>query len=317
MLHSFNDFEAWGDAVRGADLRLVCDRVKQPLWQLATVRVGEVEVQVAYEGAGNASYGVNTHAGPILFLPMTHGGQHVANGESLDGGACFLSPPGGDFSIAVKDCAHAWCSIASPPGSLAALQGCGGGDRHEAFSGPSRVLRSPLAATKRLRELISAVAGADLFSMPHGPAHAAAARQLLASAAACLPAATVAPAPIGRPRLDRRRIIGCTMALIDADADKRTTVAELAARVGVTQRTLVRVFHDSLGMSPRQYLSLRLLHGVRRSLRQADPDGTTVSRVLVGHGIWEFGRFAVRYRRHFGETLSATLCRSITPGTEG
>jgi len=31
--------------------------------------------------------------------------------------------------------------------------------------------------------------------------------------------------------------------------------------------------------------------------------------VLVQHGIWEFGRFAARYRRQFGETPSETLGR--------
>jgi AraC family ethanolamine operon transcriptional activator len=45
---------------------------------------------------------------------------------------------------------------------------------------------------------------------------------------------------------------------------------------------------------------------VRRSLRTAATD-TTVAHVLVRHGIWDFGRFAGRYRRHFGEMLSDTL----------
>jgi AraC family ethanolamine operon transcriptional activator len=35
-----------------------------------------------------------------------------------------------------------------------------------------------------------------------------------------------------------------------------------------------------------------------------------VAEVLVGHGIWEFGRFAGRYRAHFGELPSQTLLRA-------
>jgi AraC family transcriptional regulator, ethanolamine operon transcriptional activator len=32
--------------------------------------------------------------------------------------------------------------------------------------------------------------------------------------------------------------------------------------------------------------------------------------VLTRHGIWEFGRFAARYRRQFGELPSTTLGRA-------
>jgi AraC family ethanolamine operon transcriptional activator len=35
-----------------------------------------------------------------------------------------------------------------------------------------------------------------------------------------------------------------------------------------------------------------------------------VADVLTRHGIWEFGRFAGRYYRHFGELPSQTLSRA-------
>ena len=87
-------------------------------------------------------------------------------------------------------------------------------------------------------------------------------------------------------------------------------MADLTRAVEVHDRTLTRAFHESFGLSPRAYLSLCLLHEVRRSLREADESrGETVTDVLVAHGIWEFGRFAARYRRHFGESPSETLQR--------
>jgi AraC family ethanolamine operon transcriptional activator len=55
-----------------------------------------------------------------------------------------------------------------------------------------------------------------------------------------------------------------------------------------------------------QYVLLRQLHAVRRGLLAASED-STVSAILVRHGIWDHGRFAARYRRHFGEAPSATL----------
>lgn len=55
---------------------------------------------------------------------------------------------------------------------------------------------------------------------------------------------------------------------------------------------------------PVHYLQLRQLH---RALKGADPAAVSVSEVLVAHGEREFGRFAARYRRLFGELPSETL----------
>jgi AraC-like DNA-binding protein len=88
------------------------------------------------------------------------------------------------------------------------------------------------------------------------------------------------------------------------------SAADLACEVGTTNRTLLRAFQETFGVPPRQYLILRELHAVRRSLRSSDSADATVADVLTRHGIWEFGRFAARYRRQFGEVPSATLARS-------
>jgi transcriptional regulator GlxA family with amidase domain len=98
------------------------------------------------------------------------------------------------------------------------------------------------------------------------------------------------------------------MAAIDGQA-MLPTAADLARDVGVTSRTLLRTFQETFGVPPRQYLILRELHAVRRSLRTAAGADATVADVLARHGVWEFGRFAARYRRHFGESPSVTLSR--------
>jgi transcriptional regulator GlxA family with amidase domain len=97
------------------------------------------------------------------------------------------------------------------------------------------------------------------------------------------------------------------MAALEDDPAQRPSVASLAAACHVTERTLARAFHDTFGVSPLAYTTLRLLHRVRRGLRLAAAEGLTVSQVLTAHGVWDFGRFASRYRRHFGESPSATL----------
>jgi AraC family ethanolamine operon transcriptional activator len=75
----------------------------------------------------------------------------------------------------------------------------------------------------------------------------------------------------------------------------------------VSERTLRTAFNECYGVSPVRYLQVRNLHRVHRALRKAEPDETSVADVLLWHGEWEFGRFATRYRRLFGELPSETL----------
>jgi transcriptional regulator GlxA family with amidase domain len=53
-------------------------------------------------------------------------------------------------------------------------------------------------------------------------------------------------------------------------------------------------------------LTMRL-HDVRRALSEADCEAPTVTRIAMQHGFRELGRFAVTYRRVFGEAPSQTL----------
>jgi AraC family ethanolamine operon transcriptional activator len=87
------------------------------------------------------------------------------------------------------------------------------------------------------------------------------------------------------------------------------TAADLARDVGVTSRTLLRTFQEAYGVPPKRYLMLRELHHIRRILRASTTHDATVTDVLSRNGIWEFGRFAARYRRQFGELPSETVRR--------
>ena len=85
------------------------------------------------------------------------------------------------------------------------------------------------------------------------------------------------------------------------------SMPELAAAVGVPERTLRKCCEEFLGMSPGQYARLRRLNLVRTALRRADPATTSVAAIARQHGISELGRFAVAYRTIFGEMPSTTL----------
>ena len=290
----FDDFDAWGDAVNGANLRLTCDGVERRQWMLGVVDLDGVVVQLAAEGGGNICYGGSVHGGPQLFVPLTQAEAHVVNGVPLDDESLLAIPPGTDFLISVRRRAHSWCSVALPAEMPA-----------PATSGRLVCGRD---AVGRLRRIVGDVA-ASLLDRPGGtPAHEAARREILAAAADCLQAPTAPESALGRPRIDRREIVHRAMAAIDAAATM-PTAADLARDVGVTDRTLLRTFQEMFGLAPKRYLLLRELHAVRRGLCDAAASQATVADVLVRHGIWEFGRFAARYRGHFGELPSETLRR--------
>lgn len=82
----------------------------------------------------------------------------------------------------------------------------------------------------------------------------------------------------------------------------------------LSRRSLARAFHDSLGIGPMTYIRLLRLSQTRRALvaaRHAPPPeddaAPSVTAIALGHGFTELGRFAVLYRRMFGETPSETL----------
>lgn len=299
MMMTFDDFDAWGDAVSGAHLRLTCDSVERRKWTLGILDLGSVVLQVAAEGGGNLCYGGNAHAGPLLFVPLTRAAEQVVNGVPLDEDSLFAIPHGADFSIRVRRRAHAWCSVALPADAPFAL---------DAEADSTHLACRP-GAVAGLRQLVNRIA-ATLLDRPTGTAaHQAAGAELLAAVTACRPTAPPTRVATGRPRLDRASIIRRSMETIDA----RPTLpkaSDLAQAVGVTDRTLLRTFRETFDMPPKRYLLLRELHAIRRILVAGAPGDTTVADVLTRHGIWEFGRFAGRYRTHFGELPSRTLARA-------
>jgi transcriptional regulator GlxA family with amidase domain len=79
--------------------------------------------------------------------------------------------------------------------------------------------------------------------------------------------------------------------------------------IGVSERTLRMCCQEHLGTSPKRHLLLRRMGLARRTLRQANPETTSVTAIGTRYGFWEFGRFAVEYQALFGEPPSATLRR--------
>lgn len=83
--------------------------------------------------------------------------------------------------------------------------------------------------------------------------------------------------------------------------------AELAARSGVSIRTLSRWFVRRHGVGPMAFLRARRLNAAYRELLGSKPNATTVTETATRYGFLHLGKFAMEYRRVFGESPSETL----------
>lgn len=88
------------------------------------------------------------------------------------------------------------------------------------------------------------------------------------------------------------------------------SVADVAASVGITSRTLQSGFRKSFNVTPAEYvreLRVQLLH---RTLLNAEA-GQNVTNLMQALGIVNFSRYARYYRRKMGVAPSVTLRRTI------
>ena len=95
---------------------------------------------------------------------------------------------------------------------------------------------------------------------------------------------------------------------LEANPNTPLYLPEICAALGTAERTLRGACEAHLGMGPIRYLTLRRMHLARRALLRAD-SSITVTRVATDCGFWELGRFAVGYRKLFGESPSESLRR--------
>jgi AraC-like DNA-binding protein len=97
---------------------------------------------------------------------------------------------------------------------------------------------------------------------------------------------------------------------IHAHADEPITVEDLTAAAGVSARTLFSGFKRFRGISPMKYLREVRLKQVRHDLERAGGD-ETVTDIAMKWGFGQLGRFAVEYKKEFGESPSDTLKRTL------
>ncbi|HKT62279.1 AraC family transcriptional regulator [Burkholderia sp. 22313] len=95
---------------------------------------------------------------------------------------------------------------------------------------------------------------------------------------------------------------------IRAHVDEPLTIERLAELAGVSPSTLFAGFRNRHGLTPMAFVrQLRLQHVRDELLDEATPGLASVTDIALKWGFAHLGRFAIDYKRAFGESPSATL----------
>lgn len=98
---------------------------------------------------------------------------------------------------------------------------------------------------------------------------------------------------------------------INANIHQPPTMVELAKHCNTSVRTLQRSFTRCLEQTPVEYIRNQRLEAVHQALQlDYDTENGALTRILLDHGISDFGRFASYYRKKFGCKPSETLRRA-------
>jgi AraC family ethanolamine operon transcriptional activator len=304
----YTDFDAFAATVGEVDGVMLLQNPRRHSWSLSSADVSGVHIQLGRLGSGNIFEGQSRADGTVFYLPLTDTCTYLGWGKPIEKDAVMIAAPSSAFLVSTKF-EHDWCSIFVPTVDIA-----GNGDRDEASLASEKVIsqitRPNRQTAGRFRrsvsELMSVAAKYPQFESSLASTAAGAGLRQLTNEILVQPQASELHRG-GRPRVPRREIIRRSLELLEEQSREPVVVVDLAAAAGVSERTLRTVFQERYGVGPARYLQLRHLHQVRRALRAADPEEVTVADVLLQHGEWQFGRFAARYRRLFGELPSETL----------
>ena len=302
----YRDFDEFVASVQGLDCRMTLQNAAHHSWDIEAVQLPGTRVQLGRLGSGNIVEGQSWTEMYVIYLPLSETCEYSANGMAIERDAFAIMEPGSETCLSTK-LEHDWCSIFIPADEFHSRPGC-----EELASGPmicrttrpSRVLADRFRASVH-RILTAASHQRDFESSLAASVASAHVMELGAEIIGC-DSSRETPRD-GRPKLPRDEIIRRADGVLEQQ--DHVTVSELATAADVSERTLRKAFNEYFGVGPVRYLQLRNLHRIYRTLRASEPDETSVSRVLMEHGEWEFGRVSGRYRQLFGERPSETLKR--------
>jgi AraC-like DNA-binding protein len=304
---TFTDFDAFRATHPHVDGQWLINGGSTWCWSSDALAVGQSSLLRSYLHTGVITEGKESSDVYHFYVPFRNAVWHNF-GVGIDYDAVMIVEPGAEYCN-ITDQEEGFHGFFVPR-HLIPLDPATRGDRARY----AYVIKGQQRRARRMREVFGTLIAAasenpGFEDSPAARVAEAELRTLLEPLLEIPPAGEKGPSPRGRPRLSRQEIILRAQEVMEFGTDTPLHVSALARAVGVSERSLRNAFNECYQIGPRRYLLLRQLDGVRRDLLAAGPDETTVTKVMSQWGIWEFGRFAGIYHRHFGELPSQTLRR--------
>lgn len=252
----------------------------------------------------------STSPNRVGFAFLTHPGAGIVwNGREARSSDIISAPSGRDFCYRLSGSPN-WGGMSLPEEYLAEIGAAVTGRDLVPPPDASPATPSPTAMARLLR--LHSEAESLARNAPAILSHPESARGLEQALIQALIACIAVAPDLQKERPARHRhhaIMTRFRAVLEQCENQVVHIPELCMAVGVPARTLRACCQEYLGMSPKQFLTLRRLHLAHLVLHQSDYAKATVTEIATSFGFWELGRFAIEYRSVFGETPSATLRR--------
>lgn len=312
---TFDDFEAYADAVTGVDGQMRVTGRGNGDWMLELLDAGDVVAMRGMDGAPMLYRGLS-HAGCYHAYITLPGSEAYMQGHRVTDELLIWFAPGTEVH-AVTRVASGFIALELAAGAVLARASEVAGlvDGRLDRTHPVRVGREEII------QLTTLVARAmkihrrrpQLFDAP--TVRRAFSGQVIHALLRCIALGNpeAARRSRGRPIVSRSEIISRSVQHIQRSIRGEATIGELTLSARTSQRSLNRAFDEIFGMGPQQYYMLERLHVIRRALREARP-GDTVTLICSRFGVWDLGRFAGMYRKIFGIHPSIELAAALEAG---
>ena len=307
---SFNDFDAFLESVVNADVRFTLPRLDKPHWSMSQLQFDDsLSVQFANEGSGNIAEGTVDRSGHLLYI-QTHQSKSSFNGIDMLPGSVFWAKPGSEICISVMS-PNDWISIFIPnelASTICNQLSCEpNGPEVEILDQTSPISRDMWGLIHRYISIASQHPQLLQEQLSVASFH----NSILFHISALFESkAKTAFESRGRKTVIDRNTVLAVVEKINTQLDTTISISELAAEMGLSEKTLRNGFTKYYGMPPTKYIQLQRLHRAKKLLQFYGREGTSVSSTAAQLGMWDFGRFAARYKALFGESPSETLVRS-------
>ena len=248
--------------------------------------------------------GASTAATSYLAIPIESPALHLQGVPWVAGALAYL-PPSREYEV-LGAAPHRVLAVAVDPARLDAVaRARWGTPMPKDCSGPCFRSKDPAAVLRAARTwarwLVAGMRDPEMLVDP-----VAAERMEEEVLGAYLEA--VVPEPGQGAVTPRRELARRAEAFIRASLREPTRIDDICAAVNASTRALHNAFKQVYGIPPKTYQKALRLAAVRQELLAGRP-GTTVSETAVRWGFFQFGYFAMDYRRMFGEGPRETLCR--------